>query len=201
MWVLGLTGGIGSGKSAAGHYFRQQGMKVVDADVVAREVVEPHQPAWLAIRARYGDEALLDSLELNRAWLRAKIFSDEQERSWLESQTHPRIRERIIAQLQQAQSAYAVLESPLLYESGQVLLTQRSLLIDVPESVQLERACQRDNNDPEQIRRIIRAQMNRSERQQHADDIVENSGSLEQLHQQLATLHQRYLQLAQDYAR
>lgn len=195
MFILGLTGGIGSGKSAASAYFRDQGIVVVDADTVAREVVEPGQPALIAISERYGSEALLVDGSLNRAWLRAKVFAEPDERKWLESQTHPRIRDSIIAQLKAATSPYAILESPLLFESGQSELVARTLVIDVPEEVQVERACSRDGNEEEQIRRIIAAQMPRSERLQRADDAVDNSGNLEALYNQLAPLHQSYLQL------
>ncbi|KZZ12923.1 dephospho-CoA kinase [Oleibacter sp. HI0075] len=195
MFILGLTGGIGSGKSAASAYFRDQGIVVVDADIVAREVVEPGQPALLAIKQRYGSEALHDDGTLNRAWLRAKVFAEPDERKWLESQTHPRIRDSIIAQLKAATSPYAILESPLLFESGQSELVARTLVIDVPEEVQVERASSRDGNEEEQIRRIIAAQIPRSERLQRADDAVDNSGNLAALYSQLAPLHQSYLQL------
>ncbi|WP_430461701.1 dephospho-CoA kinase [Thalassolituus sp. LLYu03] len=196
VWVLGLTGGIGSGKTAASDYFAKLGICVVDADVVAREVVEPGEPAWLAIRDRFGADAFLADQSLNRAWLRQKVFAEPGERIWLEQQTHPRIRERIIEQLSKATSAYAVLVSPLLFESGQSALTQHTLLIDVPEPVQIERASQRDQNNEEQIRRIIAAQMSRADKQAKANDVADNSGTLAHLHQQLDQLHQRYLTLA-----
>ena len=196
MFILGLTGGIGSGKSAASKYFRDQGITVVDADVVAREVVEPGQPALIAIKERYGANALLDDGTLNRAWLRAKVFAEPDERKWLESQTHPRIRDSIIVQLSAATSPYAILESPLLFESGQSELVARTLVIDVPEEIQVERACSRDRSVEEQIHRIIAAQLPRAERLQRADDAVDNSGNLEALYSQLEPLHQSYLQLA-----
>lgn len=193
MWILGLTGGIGSGKSAASDFFQQQGIVVVDADIVAREVVEPNQPAWLAIKEHFGSEALLADGSLNRAWLRSKVFADPAERKWLESQTHPRIRDSIIRQLQQAQSPYAILASPLLFESGQAALTQHTLLIDVAEEIQLARASARDGNDVEQIKRIMQAQMSRTERCTRANDIVDNSGTIADLHDKLMPLHQVYL--------
>jgi len=197
MFILGLTGGIGSGKTAASDYLASKGIVVVDADVVAREVVEPGQPALQAIAERYGNDALLPDGRLNRAWLRQKVFAEPQEREWLESQTHPRIREAIIHQLQAATSAYAILVSPLLFESGQYQLTQRTLLIDVSEALQVERASQRDQNDAEQIRRIIAAQMSGADKRAKADDIADNSQDLEHLHQQLDQLHLTYLKLAQ----
>ncbi len=193
MWVLGLTGGIGSGKTAASDFFAGKGITVVDADIVAREVVEPGQPAWQAIKEHFGEQALLTDGSLNRAWLREKVFSEPDERKWLESQTHPRIRDSIIRQLQQATSAYAILVSPLLFESGQALLTQHTLLIDVPVDIQIARATSRDQNNADQIRRIIAAQMPRDERRARADDIADNSLGLAELHQQLELLHNSYL--------
>lgn len=197
MWVLGLTGGIGSGKTAASDYLAQKGIAIVDADVVAREVVEPQQPAWQAITERYGGDVLLSDQSLNRAWLRQKVFSEPEERQWLESQTHPRIRDAIIHQLQQATSAYAVLVSPLLFESGQFQLTQHTLLIDVPVELQVQRACKRDCNNEEQIRNIIAAQMSRDDKRAKANDIADNSSDISQLYQQLDSLHKTYLKLAQ----
>ena len=193
MWVLGLTGGIGSGKTAASDFFASKGITVVDADIVAREVVEPGQPAWQTIKDRFGGQALLADNSLNRAWLREKVFAEPEERKWLESQTHPRIRDNIIRQLQQATSAYAILVSPLLFESGQALLTQHTLLIDVAEDIQIARATSRDQNNADQIRRIIAAQMSRAERRSRADDIADNSLGLAELHQQLELLHSSYL--------
>lgn len=195
-WVLGLTGGIGSGKSAASDWFARQGLVVVDADVVAREVVQPQQPAWCAIYARYGDDVVLHDGQLNRPWLRAKVFADGAERMWLEQQTHPAIRHAITEQLQRAQSIYAVLVSPLLFESQQVSLVQRVLVIDVAETTQIQRASARDGNDEAQIKRIILAQLPRAERCARADDVVDNHGTRLQLEQQLHVLHTRYMQLA-----
>jgi dephospho-CoA kinase len=154
---------------------------------------------WMPISppAQWLSQALLADGRLNRAWLRQKVFADASERLWLESQTHPRIREAIIEQLRAASSAYAILASPLLFESKQVAFTQRSLVIDVPEAMQLLRASLRDGNDIEQIRRIMAAQLPRQERLAQADDVVDNSGSVQDLEQRLAALHHEYLRLAQ----
>lgn len=194
--IVGLTGGIGSGKTAASDYLANKGICVVDADVVAREVVEPGKPALLAIEQRYGSEALLSDGNLNRSWLREKVFADSSERRWLEQQTHPRIRDAIIQQLAAATSPYALLVSPLLFESGQAQLTQRTLLIDVPASIQVQRAANRDQNDEAQIRRIIAAQMSREDKRAKADDIADNSQDLSRLYHQLDQLHEYYLTLA-----
>jgi len=144
-------------------------------------------------RSISANRPLLADGSLNRAWLRDKVFSEPNERKWLESQTHPRIRDSIIRQLQQATSAYAILVSPLLFESGQALLTQHTLLIDVPVDIQIARATSRDQNNADQIRRIIAAQMPRDERRARADDIADNSLGLAELHQQLELLHNSYL--------
>jgi len=195
-WVLGLTGGIGSGKTAASDYLASLGISIVDADIVAREVVEPGKPALQAIEQHFGTDVLNSDGTLNRSWLRQQVFQYPEQRKALEAITHPAIRETIIEQLQQADSAYAVLASPLLFESSQHLLCQRTLVIEVPEQLQLQRASARDSNSEEQIKRIIAAQMPRQQRLQSADDVVDNSASLETLYRQLQPLHQRYLQLA-----
>src|SRR5690606_28884022 len=133
---------------------------------------------------------------LTRAWRRQRGFAEPAERPWPAQPSHPRTRDRSRRQLQQAQSPYARLTPPSLFESGQAQLTARTLLIDVPEEVQLQRASARDGNDAEQIRRIMAAQLSRQERRARADDVADNSGSLEQLYAQLQGLHERYLNYA-----
>lgn len=192
-FILGLTGGIGSGKSAASTWFETQGITVVDADIVAREVVEKGQPALQKIHAAFGDWVLLENGELNRRALREHIFKDPNARQTLEHITHPAIRQSIIHQLQSATSPYVILVSPLLFETNQHELTDHTLLIDATEELQIQRASQRDGQSIEQIHQIIQAQMPRQQKQQLADDIVLNDGHLEHLHRHLKTLHQRYL--------
>ena len=193
--ILGLTGGIGSGKSAASAWFEAQGITVVDADVVARQVVEKGQPALQQIQATFGASVLLENGELNRRALRDVIFQDPDARQRLEAITHPAIRQSIIQQLAAATSPYVILVSPLLFETNQHELTQRTLLIDAPEHIQIERASQRDGQSLEHIQKIIQVQMSRVDKQQHADDIVLNDGHLEHLYAQLIPLHQYYLSL------
>ncbi|XID74675.1 dephospho-CoA kinase [Alkanindiges sp. WGS2144] len=196
-FIVGLTGGIGSGKTAASDWFAAQGITVVDADVVAREVVEPGQPALQEIQQAFGHWVLQADGALNRVALRQHIFEQPQARIELEKITHPRIRQRIMQQLQAASSPYRILVSPLLIESGQHDLVNRVLLIDVPEHLQLSRASLRDTQSPEAIARIMQVQMPRLQRQTHADDIVVNDGELRHLYAQLQPLHQTYLKLAQ----
>lgn len=194
--MIGLTGGIGSGKTAASDWFAIQGISIVDADIVAREVVEPNQPALAEIVAAFGPDVLLEDGWLNRPALRQRVFSDPAARHMLESITHPRIRQRMIEQLQHAQSPYAILVSPLLLESTQHELVDRILLIDADEQVQLHRAGLRDGQSADAIQRIIATQMPRVERLKRVDDIVTNHGDMADLYAQLAPLHQIYLSMA-----
>ena len=195
-FTLGLTGGIGSGKSAASQWFEQHGIVVVDADVVAREIVEVGQPALLQIQQTFGDWVLQKDGTLNRRALREHIFQFNDARRILESITHPAIRQSIIQQLQDAQSPYVILVSPLLFETNQHELTDHTLLIDASIELQIQRAAQRDGQNIEQIHRIIAAQMPREQKQQLADDIVLNDGHLEHLYAHLQPLHEQYLQRA-----
>ena len=195
-FILGLTGGIGSGKSAASQWFETQGITVVDADIVAREIVEKGQPALQQIQQTFGDWVLLENGELDRRALREHIFKEPEARHQLESITHPAIRTSIIQQLQAATSPYVILVSPLLFETNQHQLTQHTLLIDASEDLQIQRASRRDGQSIEQIQKIIAAQMSREKKQELANDIVLNDGHLEHLHAKLAPLHLQYLSKA-----
>ncbi len=195
--IVGLTGGIGSGKSAASQWFEQQGICVVDADIVAREVVEAGSPVLQQLVAAFGDWVLLDNGELNRRALREHVFQDNAARQTLNSITHPAIRQSIIQQLEQATSPYVILVSPLLFESQQNQLTSRTLLIDASVELQIARASQRDGQSLEQIQSIIAAQMSREQKQNLADDIVLNDGELTHLYTKLRPLHLHYLALSE----
>ncbi len=195
MWVLGVTGGIGSGKTAATDYLASKGITIVDADECSRIVVEPGRPALTAIEEHFGSEAIQVDGTLDRAWLRTQVFSNPDERKWLEQLTHPLIRDEIVNQLNAATSAYAVLASPLLFETGQSAFCNRTLVIDVSIDTQLARASARDANSVDQIKKIIAAQMPREERLEKADDVASNEGSLEELYAQLDKLHESYIKL------
>lgn len=198
--IIGLTGGIGSGKSVASQWFEQHNIFVVDADIVAREVVAQGQPTLEKIKDTFGEWVLLDNGKLNRSALREYIFQYPEARKTLEQITHPIIRQNIIQQLhQKTDSPYHILVSPLLFETQQHQLVQRTLLIDVDENTQLQRASQRDGQSLEQIQRIIKTQMPRQKKQQLSDDIIYNHGDIMQLHKQLQHLHAKYLTLAQQY--
>ena len=196
MLIIGVTGGIGSGKTAVTDEFTRLGICVVDADIAARIVVEPGQIALKEIALRFGEAILLDSGELDRAALREIVFSDPLQRTWLEQLTHPLIRQEIMTGLQQATSQYSILASPLLIESKQYHLTNRVLVVDTPVDLQISRTSKRDNNDPKQVKSIINAQLPRDARLKHADDVIVNDQSLDYLHQQVKTLHNRYLELS-----
>lgn len=197
-FVVGVTGGIGSGKTTVTDAFARLGIEVIDADVIAREVVAPGSEALDAIAVHFGEQALTAAGELNRAWLRQQVFANDGHKQWLNQLLHPRIRDSIVTQLGAAQSPYAILSAPLLLENKLTYLTQRVLVIDVSEDTQLARTMARDSNDEAQVRAIMQAQMPRSERVAQADDVLNNDGSLQDVYDQVARLHSQYLQLAQD---
>lgn len=197
---IGLTGGIGSGKSAAASCFASLGIPVVDADVAARDVVTPGSAALTAIAAHFGSAILLPSGALDRAALRERVFAEPAQRQWLETLLHPLIRERMVEQLADALAQpavpYAVLSSPLLLETGQDALVHRVLVIDASESVQRERTLRRDGSDARTVDGIIAAQWRREQRLARADDVILNEGSLEALHAAVHALDAQYRRLS-----
>jgi dephospho-CoA kinase len=195
MFVVGLTGGIGSGKTAVSDYFHKLGVDVVDADVVARIVVNPGTPALKKIAQHFGNDLLLSDGSLNRAALRQKVFADPTEKAWLENLLHPLIGQEIDNQLANASSPYVIYVSPLLLESQQNYRCHHILVVDAPVELQVERATARDNNTESMIRRIVKQQMPRAERLQQADDILVNDGDLESLYAKIDRLHQKFLRL------
>lgn len=198
MFIVGLTGGIGSGKTAASDWFAAQGITVVDADIVAREIVAVGQPALIEIQQTFGDWALLADGSLNRSALRQHVFEHPEDRKKLELITHSRIHASMSMQLQAAASPYVILVSPLLLESGKAglaSLCQRILVVDVPEAMQRKRAGARDGQAPESIDRIIAVQIARKDRLALADDVVVNDGELKHLYVQLEELHEKYLKM------
>ncbi len=193
---VGITGGIGSGKSALTDRLKSHGIAIVDADLAARIVVEPGQPALAEIAARFGDALLQTDGNLDRAALRKIVFEDPSARLDLEDITHRRIRDEIARQLSVASSPYVVLSSPLLLEAGQNQFAEFVVVVDVPEAVQLERTMARDNNNAALVKHIMAAQLNRSDRLAKADRVIDNSGTLAALHNAADTLHHELLMLA-----
>lgn len=196
MFIVGVTGGIGSGKTTVTRLFEQRGVVVVDADVIARHTLERGSEALQAVRQRYGEVALQADGSLNRAWLRAHIFANPTEKQWLNQLTHPLIRAEIIKQLHAATSAYVMLSAPLLIENGLQQLCQRVLVVDVDEATQLQRTAERDQVNPQQVQAIMQAQASRQQRLAHATEVLDNSGSSADLPPQVEKLHQLYSALA-----
>ena len=192
-YVVGITGGIGSGKSAVTDYLETKGVTVVDADKVARVVVEPGTSGLAAIAEYFGQEILLPDGGLDRAALRKVVFDNPDERKVLEGITHPRIREEIARQLSNASSPYVVLASPLLLESGQNSFADYVVVVDVPESVQLNRTMARDDNSEQLVKSIMAAQLDRETRLSRADTSINNDGTLEELYARVDHLHQDLL--------
>jgi len=193
--VVGLTGGIGSGKSTVANLFAARGIVVVNADHCSRVVVEPGTTALASIANHFGSGILQGDGSLDRAKLRAIIFNNANEKTWLENLLHPLIFDEIRRQLANATSPYAILESPLLVETGQNTLSNRVLVVDVDEEQQIRRTMQRDNNNEALVRAIMQSQASRETRNRHADDIISNTGDLAALEQQVNVLHAKYLAL------
>ncbi len=191
--VIGLTGGIGSGKSAAADRFASHGIDIVDADIASRKVVEPGQPALAEIADHFGHHILLADGQLDRAGLRQRIFSEPDQRHWLQSLLHPKINQYLREHIHNAHSAYVMLVNPLLIETQQHLWCQRVLVIDAPEALQLSRTMARDNNSQAQVENIMRAQAERQQRLRYADDTIVNDRDLSYLHQQVDKLHEVYM--------
>lgn len=192
-WVLGLTGGIGSGKSAVSAMFEEFGIQVVDADIVAREVVEPGSLGLKKITEHFGDEILTSNGTLDRAKLRAIIFADESQKQWLNNLLHPLIRETMLSQLKLATSNYVILVAPLLFENGLEKYCNHTLLIDVPVDVQITRTTARDNVSVELAKQIIASQMSRADKKQKAADILDNNRPLIEVKADVQKLHKKYL--------
>lgn len=196
MLRIGLTGGIGSGKSTVADLFAARGVPVIDADAIARDVVEPGQPALAEIITAFGSDIVDAQGRLDRARLRARVFDDASQRKRLEAILHPRIR-AVMAERAAAQTApYVLLVIPLLFEADQRDLVDRVLVVDATPEIQHARVSARDHLPPEQIDAILVAQMDRQQRRDRADDVIDNSGDPAALEHQVEALHRRYLGLA-----
>ncbi|WP_427003847.1 dephospho-CoA kinase [Pantoea eucrina] len=196
LFTVALTGGIGSGKSTVANAFAALGVEIIDADVIAREVVEPGTPALQAIVKRHGESILTAEGTLYRARLREIIFQQPQEKNWLNQLLHPLINARTQQLRAQASSSYVLWVVPLLIENNLQRQADRVLVVDIDEAVQLQRTRQRDGVSLSQAQRILAAQVSREQRLACADDIIDNSGTPEQVLPRVAELHQRYLRLA-----
>lgn len=195
--IVGLTGGIGSGKSLVASRFVNHKITIVNADILARDVVVKGSPALTEISRHFGQDILDAENNLNRRKLRDIIFNSPAEKHWLEALLHPLINAEIRRQLKASTSNYTILESPILLETEQYKLVDRILVVDASEHSQIERASQRDNSTPQQIKQIMATQLNRQERCARAHDIIQNHGSIDDLYQQVDKLHQLYLEITQ----
>ncbi|MBE0619136.1 MAG: dephospho-CoA kinase [Burkholderiales bacterium] len=198
-YVVGLTGGIGSGKSAAAQVFAELGATVIDTDAIAHELTAPGGAAIEPIRAAFGQDCITDQGSLARPRMRELVFADAAKKRLLEAILHPLIRANSNALVQTARGPYVILMVPLLIESRDYRgRCQRILVVDCPEELQIERVIARSGISAEQVRAIMAAQATRAVRLAAADDVIDNSGHPAQLRRQVEALHQRYLQLAAD---
>ncbi|MGQ0528615.1 MAG: dephospho-CoA kinase [Panacagrimonas sp.] len=191
-YVVGLTGGVASGKSLVSAAFRQLGVPVLDADQVSRLVVEPGQPALAEIVAQFGADALQADGQLDRRRMRERVFADPAARRQLEQITHPHIRAYIRAWLDAQIAPYCMLENAILFESGMEALVDRVLVVDVPEELQRQRLMQRDQVDEALVQRMLAAQSPRNLRLERADEVLLNTGTPEQTAAAVAQLHQGF---------
>ncbi len=198
--VIGVTGGIGSGKTTVANLFSSLGVPVIDADELARQVVAPGQPAYEEILQHFGTTILSKSGELDRRRLRERIFSDSAKRDRLEAIVHPRVYAQMKHLLDCLETPYAIVVVPLLIESGARELVDRVLVIDSPEELQIERTHRRDGTTRAAVKKILAAQLDRSARLSAADDIIENDASLEALAKVVSRLHRQFLSEAEHIA-
>ena len=195
-FIVGLTGGIASGKSTVADMFAELGVPIIDTDLIAREVVRPGQPALDEIRDRFGNDIIESSGDLDRSAMRRLIFARDEARLELESILHPRIGDEVRRQSAAADGPYQVIAVPLLVGSPLLQLLDRVLVVDCEEEMQIRRLMARDGDDIEQVRRILAAQASRDDRLAIADDVIENNGTLNRLSREVIRLDQKYRHLA-----
>lgn len=195
-FIVGLTGGIGSGKSVVSEMFSGLGVPVLDADIIARDLVGPGQPALEKIVQVFGNGIVDDSGKLRRDRLREIVFADETSRIKLESILHPLVYQKIESDLNTIQSPYCILSIPLLLETGAENRVNSILVVDSPVSLQIQRVCSRDGVPRKQVESIIKMQAPRGKRLEMADDVIINDGDLSQLAVKVKQLHLKYTQIA-----
>ena len=194
--IVGLTGGIGSGKSAAANFFQNEGITVIDADDLSREVIEQDTPGFEKIVDCFGSAIIDSDGSINRAFLRQEVFDDEKKKKLLESIIHPLVRDLMIQKIAASQSPYSIIMVPLIFETNSMNNYNRILVIDCDPIVQLERAMLRDKNSKIQIQKIIDSQCSREERISIANDVIPNNDSLENLKIRSIAMHKFYLGLS-----
>ncbi len=196
MLKIGLTGGIGSGKSVVAKYFAKLSIPIIDADKIAHELLCPHTTTYKKIVAHFGMSLLTTQKLINRKKLRDIIFTNPKERQWLEKTLHPRIRSLMQQYATKLKAPYCIMVIPLLFETKFPIKTDRILVIDCPPNLQIKRVHKRDHSSTTQVRAIIKAQASRTFRFNKADDIIHNDGSLKHLEKSVKILHSYYLSLA-----
>lgn len=196
MLVVGLTGGIGSGKSTVATLFAERHVPIIDTDIIAREVTQPGQAAFTSIVKHFGSAILLQDGKLNRQLLRETVFKEAKQRIWLENLLHPIIRKKMEQQIHETQAAYCLVIIPLLFEVEFYSIINRILVVDAPEDLQIARAVARDNASQAEIEAILKTQASRKDRLSRAHDVIINDGKLEDLAPQVERLHELYLKLS-----
>ena len=193
-----MTGGIGSGKSTVARLFSSIGVPIIDTDVIARDIVEPGKSAWHRIVTEFGEDYLNPDQTINRKKLAKLVFNDKEKKIRLESILHPEIYQEVLLRTDREDFPYCVIVIPLLLETGAENRFDRILVIDVPENLQLQRTMARENISEEMVKQIMESQVSRAQRIAVADDVINNSLPMEQLHNQVEDLHQKYLSLAKN---
>jgi dephospho-CoA kinase len=196
MLIVGLTGGIGSGKSVVAELFAQKNVPVIDADVISRELTQPQQNAYQSILNFFGPEIIATNFTINRPALRKIIFADETKRQWLENLLHPLIRTEIIKRIEQLNAPYCMVVVPLLLENNAYDFIDRICVVDAAEEVQIARVSLRDQVSTAQVKAILGIQLKRDARLAQADDVIINNGTLSALHSRVSELHDFYLSLS-----
>ena len=194
--IVGLTGGIGSGKSAAANFFQNEGITVIDADGLSREVIEEGTPGFASIVEYFGSKIIDSDGSINREHLRKEVFDDDKKKKLLESIIHPLVRELMVKKIAVSKSPYSIVMVPLIFETNSMSNYNRILVIDCDPKIQLERAMLRDNNSKAQIEKIMDSQCSREERISIANDIIPNNDSLENLKIRSIAMHKFYLGLS-----
>jgi len=193
--IIGLTGGIGSGKSAAANFFHSEGVTVLDADQLAREVIEQNTPGFQSIVDYFGSDIIGEDGSIDRAKLRQEIFDDKEKKKAIESITHPLVRDLMAERIAASTSPYSIIMVPLIFETNSMSAYNRILVIDCDTKLQLKRATLRDNNSSEQIQKILDSQCSRTERLSIANDVIPNNDTLENLKTRSLAMHKFYLGL------
>lgn len=196
---VGLTGGVASGKSTVSHLFAELGITIIDADLIARQLLEKNTDCFKLVVQLFGDKVLLDNGEINRPFFRELIFTDAAAKRAVEQIIHPNVRKQMLATATISEAPYCILVVPLLIEADMLDLVDRTLVVDIPELLQIQRLCQRDSLTEQQARRMLDKQASRDERLQAADDVIDNQGDTDTLQKKVKQLHLFYRDLAEKY--